>query len=175
MLYAGQLSQMLAIGPTKISMLLLYRRIFRGSAFNIVTMILIALAVGWTVAFFFSNMLECVPIHEAWRNAPGLGGNPHCVDAVPMYLTQVYSDVVIDVLIFVVPIPLGEPLVPTYLIVVLTLVEHSLEAATSDQAKSRSHRYLPSGIYVCLVFCRRYRVSSSANSFEAPSHPAVQR
>ena len=112
MLYAGQLSQMLAIGPTKISMLLLYRRIFRGSTFNIVTMILIALAVGWTVAFFFSNMFECVPIHEAWRNAPGLGGNPHCVDAVPMYLTQVYSDVVIDVLIFVVPIPLGEPLAP---------------------------------------------------------------
>lgn len=110
MLYAGQLSQMLAIGPTKISMLLLYRRIFRGRAFDIITWTLIALVVGWTVAFFFSNMLECIPIHEAWRNAPGLGTNPHCVDAVPMYLAQVYSDVVIDALILVVPIPLGKPL-----------------------------------------------------------------
>ena len=154
MLYAGQLSQMLAIGPTKISMLLLYRRIFRGSTFNIVTMVLIALATGWTVAFFFSNMLECVPIHEAWRNAPGLGGNPHCVDAVPMYLTQVYSDVVIDVLIFIVPIPLGEPLAPACFSVVLTIFEQSMEAATSDQAESRSHRYLSSGIYVCLAFRR---------------------
>ena len=158
MLYAGQLSQMLAIGPTKISMLLLYRRIFRGSTFNIVTMVLIALAVGWTVAFFFSNMLECVPIHEAWRNAPGLGGNPHCVDAVPMYLTQVYSDVAIDVLIFVVPIPLGEPLAPACHSIVLTLVKQSMEAAISNQAESRSHRYLSSGIYVCLAFRRRYEI-----------------
>ncbi|CAG8956368.1 hypothetical protein HYFRA_00003750 [Hymenoscyphus fraxineus] len=106
MLYAGQLSQMLAIGPTKISMLLLYRRIFRGKIFDYVTYTLIILVSVWTVAFFFANMFECVPISESWKNAPGLGGNPHCIDAIPMYLSQVYSDVILDAMILVVPIPL---------------------------------------------------------------------
>ncbi|PHH90572.1 hypothetical protein CDD83_3259 [Cordyceps sp. RAO-2017] len=106
MLYAGQLSQALAIGPTKIAVLLLYRRIFRGRAFSIITWLLIAVAAGWTVAFFFANMLECVPVEEAFKNAPGLGGNPRCINAVPMYLSQVYSDVIIDALILAVPIPL---------------------------------------------------------------------
>jgi len=108
MLYAGQLSQIFAIGPAKISALLFYCRIFRGTVFNIATWFLIGLVAAWMVAFFFANLLECVPISEAWVNAPGLGGNPKCIHAVPMYLAQVYSDVVLDVLILVVPIPPSE-------------------------------------------------------------------
>lgn len=107
MLYAGQLSQMLAIGPTKISMLLLYRRIFRGKIFDFLTYTLIVLVTGWTISFLFANMLECLPISESWKNAPGLGTNPHCIKAVPMYLSQVYIDVVLDAMILVLPIPLG--------------------------------------------------------------------
>lgn len=106
MLYAGQLSQIFAIGPTKISVLLFYRRIFRGKVFNIMTWTLIVLVCVWMVAFLFANMFECIPITEAFVNAPGLGGNPNCIDAVPMYLSQVYSDAVLDVLILVLPLPL---------------------------------------------------------------------
>lgn len=58
------------------------------------------------MAFFFANLLECVPISEAFKNAPGMGGNPKCINAIPMYLSQVYSDVVLDVLILAIPIPL---------------------------------------------------------------------
>ncbi|KAF1962133.1 hypothetical protein CC80DRAFT_154805 [Byssothecium circinans] len=106
MLYAGQLSQIFAIGPTKISVLLFYRRIFRGKAFNIAVWALIVLVSAWIIGFFFANLFECVPIKEAFVNAPGMGGNPKCIDALPMYLAQVYSDAVLDVLILVLPIPL---------------------------------------------------------------------
>jgi hypothetical protein len=105
-LYAGQLSQICAIGLAKISVLLFYRRIFRGTLFNVATWTVIGLVAAWMVAFFFANLLECLPISEAFVNAPGLGGNPKCINAIPMYLAQVYSDVVLDVLILAIPIPL---------------------------------------------------------------------
>jgi hypothetical protein len=105
-LYAGQLSQIFAIGPVKISVLLFYRRIFRGHLFNISTWTVIGLVAAWMVAFFLANLLECLPISEAFVNAPGIGGNPKCINAIPMYLAQVYSDVVLDVLILAIPIPL---------------------------------------------------------------------
>jgi hypothetical protein len=105
-LYAGQLSQIFAIGPTKISVLLFYRRVFRGTFFHIATCTLIALVSAWVIAFFFANLFECIPISEAFVNAPGMGGNPKCIDAIPMYLAQVYSDVIFDLLILIIPIPL---------------------------------------------------------------------
>ena len=39
-------------------------------------------------------------------NAPDMGGNPKCIDAIPMYWAQVYSDVILDLLILIIPIPL---------------------------------------------------------------------
>lgn len=110
MLYAGQLSQIFAVGPGKLSVLLFYRRIFRGAHFNVATWILIGLVSVWMVAFFFANLFECVPISRAFINAPGMGGDPHCINAVPMYLSQVYSDMILDVFILILPIPLGKTL-----------------------------------------------------------------
>lgn len=106
-MYVGQLGQIFAIGPGKLSVLFLYRRIFRGAWFNLITWALIGLVSAWIVAFFFANMLVCLPVTEAFVNAPGIGRNPRCIDAVPMYLSQVYSDLVLDVLILAVPIPSG--------------------------------------------------------------------
>ncbi|KAJ4296368.1 hypothetical protein N0V90_006413 [Kalmusia sp. IMI 367209] len=106
MLYAGQLSQILAIGPAKISVLFFYRRIFRGTVFKVANWTLIALVIIWMIGFFFANMFECVPIREAFVNAPGMGGNPKCIKALPMYLAQVYSDAILDILILVLPMPL---------------------------------------------------------------------
>jgi hypothetical protein len=66
---------------------------------------LIALVSAWVIAFFFANLFECIPISEAFVNAPDMGGNPKCIDAIPMYLAQVYSDVILDLLILIIPIP----------------------------------------------------------------------
>lgn len=61
----------------------------------------------WSVGYFFANLLECLPISQSWASAPGQG-NPACIDALPMYFSQVYSDVALDCMIIVVPIPFGK-------------------------------------------------------------------
>jgi hypothetical protein len=136
MLYAGQLSQIFAIAPGKLSVLFFYRRIFRGKTFHIATWFLIAIVSIWCIAFFFGNMLECIPISEAWVNAPGLENNPKCIKAISMYLALVYSDLVIDVLILIVPIPLGKsPLAHTGRIGLISV--GSLESSNGYEAEDR--------------------------------------
>jgi len=105
MLYAGQLSQVLAIGPTKIAIVLFYRRIFSGHAFNIISYTLIVLAGGWIIAFLFGNMLQCMPLSLNWILQKGQ--KPTCIH-LSMSYAQVYLDVSLDCLIMVAPIPFGK-------------------------------------------------------------------
>ncbi|KAI3323799.1 hypothetical protein HD806DRAFT_495628 [Xylariaceae sp. AK1471] len=99
-------SQILAIGLTKLSVLLFYRRIFsiRDRRFNIISFSLIVLATLWTIAFFITNILESFPVYTEWaRNPDDQRGN---MDITTMFLSQCYTDVALDVLIIVLPIPL---------------------------------------------------------------------
>ena len=149
MLWAGQLSQVFSVGPVKVSVIFLYRRIFRGPIFNIITWILTGLVAAWAVAYFFANLLECVPIEESFKAAPGQGGNPHCVDAIPMYFSQVYSDVLLDILILIVPIPSGGFANAELLSGVCTDASlHSLETDASCQTENNGNRSLPFGYNV---------------------------
>lgn len=109
MLWAGQLSQIVAVGPAKLAVLCFYRRIFVGKWFDIVSWTLIGLVSAWSIGYFFANLLECLPISQSWASAPGQG-NPKCIDALPMYFSQVYSDVGLDCLIIIVPMPFGRSL-----------------------------------------------------------------
>lgn len=67
---------------------------------------MIFLCTVWTISFFFANMFECLPISDAFLHALGTVHNENCIDAIPMYLVQAYSDVVLDVFILLIPIPL---------------------------------------------------------------------
>ena len=107
-IYANQLVQLFAVGPTKLSVLLFYRRIFVGKIFGIVTWILMVLVAIWTIAFFFTNLLECIPVDRAWAHVVGGYPDPKCMDAVAMYLAQAYIDVILDFIILIIPIPLSK-------------------------------------------------------------------
>lgn len=63
------------------------------------------LVVAWTLAFFFANLFECVPISVNWT---GTGGAPPpiCINETPMYYAEAYSDVATDLLILITPIPM---------------------------------------------------------------------
>jgi hypothetical protein len=55
---------------------------------------MITVIIVWTVAFFFSNMLQCIPFSQNWT---GLGGSPdQCIDENMMYLGQAFSDAITD-------------------------------------------------------------------------------
>lgn len=47
-----------------------------------------------------------MPISNAFIHALGTVYNDKCIDAIPMYLTQAYADVVLDVFILIIPIPM---------------------------------------------------------------------
>ena len=69
-------------------------RIFGGGKFGVLLYAMIVLMIGWTIAFFFANLFQCMPISQNWT---GYGGTVDtCINTVDMYLGQAYSDVISD-------------------------------------------------------------------------------
>jgi hypothetical protein len=101
---------MLALGPAKISVLLLYRRIFgiEGRRFNIISMILIIFVTGWTITFFLTNAFQYTPVDDMWNKPPGKAHGTYKY-GTRMFLAQAYAGVVLDVFILALPVPLGMP------------------------------------------------------------------
>ncbi|OTA92757.1 hypothetical protein M434DRAFT_31514 [Hypoxylon sp. CO27-5] len=103
--YGIDLAQLLALGPTKASVLLLYRRIFGvdGRRFNIISMTLIAVVIAWTITFFFTNAFQYTPVDSMWTPKAHLTFK----HSTRMFLAQSYFDVALDVTIISLPIPLS--------------------------------------------------------------------
>ena len=91
----------LPLGFAKCSILFLYRRIFRGKAFSIITWAVIGLIIGWTISFFFVLLLQCIPVTLSTLHPPGL----ECIDAVPVTWALSVSAVVTDFIVMVIPWP----------------------------------------------------------------------
>lgn len=106
-MYGADLSQLLALGPTKLSVLFLYRRIFgtSGRRFNLVSMTLIILVIAWTITFFLTNTFQYYPVHTQWAQDPR--EMRPAMDLTKMFLSQSYADVALDILIISIPIPLS--------------------------------------------------------------------
>lgn len=67
---------MLACAFIKASLLLFYRRIFRGDKFFLVTAILLGVVCCWAVSFFFAVLLQCIPVSQVWL--PPAQRTGHC-------------------------------------------------------------------------------------------------
>ena len=101
--YAQQLSTTLTFGLTKFSVLLFYKRVFRGDTFNAAVWTMMSIIGVWTTAFFFANLLQCYPI---WLNWEASGAQvSSCINTNMMYLAQAWTDVLTDVMILSLPIP----------------------------------------------------------------------
>ncbi|CAF9940665.1 MAG: hypothetical protein ALECFALPRED_008785 [Alectoria fallacina] len=83
---AAQLTSTLTFGFTKLSVLLFYKRIFKGTFVKPSVWTMIAVVLIWTVAFFFANLFQCWPI---WIDWTGFGSTvDNCIDTNAMYLAQ---------------------------------------------------------------------------------------
>ena len=81
---------------------MLYVNIFIGKRFRTIAQIVLGLVFSWTVSFFFANLFTCYPITpfiEAFY------GN-HCVDGLSLWYAMAISDIVIDIIILFLPIPM---------------------------------------------------------------------
>ena len=50
--------------------------------------------IGWTIAFFFANLLQCIPLSVNWTGFGSTADN--CINTNQMYLAQAWSDVFTD-------------------------------------------------------------------------------
>ncbi|KAH9906754.1 hypothetical protein F4778DRAFT_594839 [Xylariomycetidae sp. FL2044] len=104
--YVTNAVQMLSLGPTKLAVLLLYRRIFgtERRAFSAVSLALMVLVAVWTVAFFFTNIFTYTPISDMWTKPPGQA-HATFAQATQMYDAQCFADMALDVVIITLPLP----------------------------------------------------------------------
>lgn len=95
----------LAFGVIKISVLLAYRRIFRGKAFNIVSLCMIVICTLLALAFLITSALQCHVRnwslkYVAWSH------RRHCIQAATSWSGYAISDVITDLIILLIPLPL---------------------------------------------------------------------
>ncbi|KAI1091711.1 hypothetical protein F5B19DRAFT_457258 [Rostrohypoxylon terebratum] len=90
------------LGFVKSSILVFYMNIFYGKPFKIASQVVLGLVVSWTVSFFFANLFTCFPI------TPFIEAFYHnkCVDGLALWYGMAISDILIDVVILVMPIPM---------------------------------------------------------------------
>ncbi|KAL4865667.1 hypothetical protein BDV12DRAFT_188046 [Aspergillus spectabilis] len=101
--FASQMLAVIGLGLTKASLLLLFRSLFSiSSGFRRLCSVMLAVTFAWTVSFFFSNLFTCYPITPLVESFYG----HKCIKSVPMWYTSCVTDVVIDLIILIMPLPM---------------------------------------------------------------------
>jgi hypothetical protein len=96
--------QLLALGFIKLSILFLYRRIFTGRGFDIASRITIGITIAWTVGFLVTYFAACGK--DFWAYYSSLAAlQEKCIDTFKMMLALAVTDVMVDIIILVMPIP----------------------------------------------------------------------
>ncbi|RYP49056.1 hypothetical protein DL768_005146 [Monosporascus sp. mg162] len=88
----------------KLSILLFYRRIFTIGAFRLVNNALIGVTIAWGIAFTFTTVFQCTPVSTVWNKFEVEYGTA-CLQVHPFYFSIAISDLILDVLIYFLPIP----------------------------------------------------------------------
>lgn len=86
----------------KISMLIFYRRLSPQRWFRIFIYTTMGIIVGYTVGIFFSFIFACQPIEKSYNVL--LEGT--CVDQPRLYIVTAVANIVSDVIIFILPMPM---------------------------------------------------------------------
>ena len=108
LLWAFELMQAPMLGFVKLSFVMFYRRIFctvNGSkAFNIATITVAALTVLWMIGIWLSLLFICGTNFSAWWTSVKMN-NTYCPGTLKYQQAMAISDTLMDVLVFVLPIP----------------------------------------------------------------------
>ncbi|GME37546.1 hypothetical protein GTA08_BOTSDO07368 [Neofusicoccum parvum] len=90
------------LGIIKISVLLLYYRVFGRTRLNVFLWLAGAMAIAWVCGMFLSNLLQCTPMRKAWE--PTVSG--HCFDSRTFFIANSACNISNDVIILSLPIPI---------------------------------------------------------------------
>ncbi|KAJ4138334.1 hypothetical protein NW768_002157 [Fusarium equiseti] len=89
------------LGWTKLSLLLMYYRIFRVPYFKTMAWIVGSFVFAWVITITFLFIFICVPVAKLWY--PDLPG--HCINQVGTWIANAASTIFTDVVILCLPIP----------------------------------------------------------------------
>ena len=94
----------LAIATIKLSILLLYLRIFPSTKFHIAVYITAFIVLGWMLSDVFGSIFQCTPIAGQWD--PALAVGMKCIDYGKFVLALGVINIITDFLILGLPIPI---------------------------------------------------------------------
>lgn len=100
--YISQIFYKISISLTKISILLLYLRLFIQKPFRIICWILIGIITGYMVATTFSTIFQCTPISRAWNEA--IAGT--CINITKFWYANASFSIATDAIILFLPMPI---------------------------------------------------------------------
>ena len=100
--FAMQLLSFAGYGLTKASILALFIRIFDVKRFRIWPKLMLGVVAGWTISFFFASLFQCYPITALIE--PFYGNK--CVDSIALWYAGGISDIILDAIILVMPVPM---------------------------------------------------------------------
>ncbi len=95
----------LTFGIIKLSVLLLYRRLFVGPIFHRYSLAMCVVIVLWSLSFFFAFAFECgTDIAHSWTSVTTI--KAYCDNTNALTLGFVVSDVITDFMILIIPLPI---------------------------------------------------------------------
>ncbi|OJK01932.1 hypothetical protein ASPACDRAFT_76435 [Aspergillus aculeatus ATCC 16872] len=100
--FALHMLSVMGVGLSKASVILLYMRIFHTRTFRRVCQLFLGLAIAWTAVMFFVCLFQCYPVTAL---VEGFYGNK-CINTMVFYNGLSGSDVVLDVCVLLLPIPM---------------------------------------------------------------------
>ncbi|MCJ1281444.1 hypothetical protein MMC26_000763, partial [Xylographa opegraphella] len=101
-LFASLFLYALAITAAKISVLLLYRRIFSQGRFRYAIYIVSGLCLLWFTIVVFVTFFQCQPVAFAWDHT----SQGTCINLQAMYYGFTVSNMVLDILVNFMPVKL---------------------------------------------------------------------
>ena len=102
MLYWAGLIYAPAMALVKVSVLLFYLRIFPNRWLRCATYLIAGMILAWTIAMELVLAFQCTPVHRAWNQ----GAAGRCLDMSAVYLGSAIPNVLTDLFIIVLPLPL---------------------------------------------------------------------
>ena len=95
----------LDFGLIKLSVLLLYRRLFLGRIFGFYSLAMCILIVLWSFAFFFATAFQCGTRISAWWTSVKTI-DQYCDKTAVLELGFGISDVITDLMVLMIPLPI---------------------------------------------------------------------
>lgn len=101
--YSNQLLYHPILALTKVSILLLYRRISVNKSFRMWANILIGINIALTVSIFIADLFQCYPLAFLWdKTIPG----GKCINQQAFFVGSAVLNIISDCAVLVLPIPM---------------------------------------------------------------------